>query len=395
MRSYRYVHLSNDELLRQLNAAVAQERVSTATLVSLIAEVDSRRLYANAGYSSMHTYCVDELHLSDDEAFKRIRAARAGRRFPVLFDKLATGQVHLTAVYLIAPYLTAENADKLIRLVTGKRKREVEELVMRRFPSREPASWVRPIVVMAPRTVSGPQLAPEPVADAKPSGSGAEELALEPPDNQKLGRSSESQLAPEPVGTERPARSGPAPAAVMKRYLLHFTIAESTHEKLRHVQALLSHAVPSGDVAQVFERALDALRTDLEKRKFGAAGCQSGGVREIPAAKRTSMRKRYIPVVVRNAVWKRDQGQCTFVSANGTRCNARRLLEFDHIEPVARGGTATVAGIRLRCRTHNQLEAERMFGEGFMDAKRRESRIRGVRRGHPSRQHPGEGSSGH
>jgi len=73
-------------------------------------------------------------------------------------------------------------------------------------------------------------------------------------------------------------------------------------------------------------------------------------------------------------VWRRDGGQCTFVSDKGQRCEARSRLEFDHTDPVARGGQATVAGLRLRCRAHNQYEAERVFGTGFMQRKRNEAR---------------------
>lgn len=58
------------------------------------------------------------------------------------------------------------------------------------------------------------------------------------------------------------------------------------------------------------------------------------------------------------------------MSADGKRCEATHLLEFDHIVPYALGGTATAGNIRLRCRTHNQLEAERTFGTAFMDGKR-------------------------
>jgi hypothetical protein len=49
-------------------------------------------------------------------------------------------------------------------------------------------------------------------------------------------------------------------------------------------------------------------------------------------------------------------------------------LEYDHIDPVARGGQATVAGIRLRCRAHNQYAAERTFGTAFMQHKREQAR---------------------
>jgi hypothetical protein len=41
---------------------------------------------------------------------------------------------------------------------------------------------------------------------------------------------------------------------------------------------------------------------------------------------------------------------------------------------VARGGEATIQGIRLRCRAHNQYEAERVFGSGFMAQKREGAR---------------------
>jgi len=63
------------------------------------------------------------------------------------------------------------------------------------------------------------------------------------------------------------------------------------------------------------------------------------------------------------------------VSAKGTRCKARRFLELDHIEPLARGGESTIDNMRMRCRAHNQYEAERVFGSGFMKRKRQESRL--------------------
>jgi hypothetical protein len=66
----------------------------------------------------------------------------------------------------------------------------------------------------------------------------------------------------------------------------------------------------------------------------------------------------------------RDQERCTFVSESGHRCEARKALEFDHVLEVARGGEATVDGIRLRCRAHNQYQAERTYGAEFMRHKR-------------------------
>ncbi|HEV8479163.1 MAG TPA: HNH endonuclease signature motif containing protein, partial [Candidatus Eisenbacteria bacterium] len=58
----------------------------------------------------------------------------------------------------------------------------------------------------------------------------------------------------------------------------------------------------------------------------------------------------------------------------GRRCDSKRRIEFDHIVPVARGGKATVEGLRLLCHDHNQYEAEQAFGGEFMESKREEAR---------------------
>jgi 5-methylcytosine-specific restriction endonuclease McrA len=150
-----------------------------------------------------------------------------------------------------------------------------------------------------------------------------------------------------------------------ERYALQFTIGQNVHDKLRYAQELMSHQLPSGEIAEIFERALDALIPQLEKRKFAAT--------DRPRKSATCSRagSRHIPAQVRRAVWQRDGGQCTFVSATGQRCPARRFLEFDHMDEVARDGVATVSRVRLRCRAHNQYEAERTFGAEFMANKRR------------------------
>ncbi|HEY2924408.1 MAG TPA: hypothetical protein VGJ98_05510, partial [Candidatus Eisenbacteria bacterium] len=76
MQSYSLSHVGDAVLVRDLVELVAQDRSNTAALLAHIAEMDARRLYAPAGHSSMFAYCVDELRLSEDAAFRRIRAAR-------------------------------------------------------------------------------------------------------------------------------------------------------------------------------------------------------------------------------------------------------------------------------------------------------------------------------
>src|SRR4029077_1978527 len=91
------------------------------------------------------------------------------------------------------------------------------------------------------------------------------------------------------------------------------------------------------------------------------------------AARKQAADPRYVAPQVKREVWKRDGGQCTFVSESGRRCEARGDVEFDHVQEHARGGEATVDNLRLRCRGHNQHTAERTFGAGFMARKRKEA----------------------
>jgi hypothetical protein len=105
----------------------------------------------------------------------------------------------------------------------------------------------------------------------------------------------------------------------------------------------------------VVDRALDALLDRIEKRRFGRA--------TRPRAARASRAKRYIPSEERRRAVARDGLRCSFVSADGRRCEETGFLEFDHVVPVALGGQAS-DGVRVLCRSHNQHEAERILGRG-------------------------------
>ena len=80
---------------------------------------------------------------------------------------------------------------------------------------------------------------------------------------------------------------------------------------------------------------------------------------------------RAIPIEIRRQVWKRDKGRCTFESSDGRRCESRWHLELDHITPPLFGGKATVDNLRLRCRPHNLLYAEQVYGREHMEPFRR------------------------
>jgi hypothetical protein len=163
------------------------------------------------------------------------------------------------------------------------------------------------------------------------------------------------------ASTPRPIVQATAP----ERYRVQFTIGQETQEKLRRVQALLRREIPDGDPGAIFERALTLLLERVERAKLAAAARPQPRRSIRPRTDRvhkSAATSRHIPREVKRAVWRRDAGQCAFVSPTGLKCSELAFLEFHHIQPHAKRGPATVANISLRCWRHNQYEAELIFG---------------------------------
>ena len=112
-------------------------------------------------------------------------------------------------------------------------------------------------------------------------------------------------------------------------------------------------------------RALALLLDDTLQKK--AAVTKARRRSREPSARRT----RAIPAAIRREVWRRDRGRCAFVDEQGRRCRATSSIEYHHEIPYGKGGSHEVANIALRCRAHNQYQADLDFGRAFMRSKRR------------------------
>lgn len=348
-----FAHLSDDELIAAAKRLATTERQATAALVRSLMEVDARRLYLREGCSSLFTWCTQVLGLDDGAAYNRIEVARASRRVPALLETLDNGALTLASARLLAPHVTPGNCAGVLAAARHKSKRDVERLIAALAPQSDARPMIRRL--------------PTPVAVA-PVGSRAAD-ATEPSAPVALPASPEgcevtSPSAPSTVGA---TGSGPRPRPVIKplspgRIKLQLTISEGTHDKLRHAQELLRHAVPSGDLEAVLDRALTTLIEDLERRRFAA----TASPRTLRPSKAGS---RQIPAAVRREVWRRDEGRCAFVGPHG-RCTERGFLEFHHVQPYAAGGAATVENVVLHCKRHNQHEEALYFGPEGADTVR-------------------------
>jgi 5-methylcytosine-specific restriction endonuclease McrA len=350
--------LSDHDLLTRLLALAGKEREATVELVAHLAELDSRpSVYAAKGYGSLFNYCVEALRLSEDATCNRISVARACRRFPAILEALADGQMSLTSVRMLSPHLTDENWRTVLARAGGQSLREIEALIAELAPRPDVPSSVRKL----------PATAVLPPADSPVQAS---ETAVTAPSTPSIGT----------LLSSPPARRPVIEMTSPERYRIQFTIGKESHDKLRRLQALLRREIPDGDPAAIVDRALTLLLEKVERKKLAVVakprparpirpGTDTQDWRTIPSS-------RDIPDDVKRASWRRDGGQCAFVSADGHRCTERTFLEFHHVIPYAKGGRATVDNISLRCRRHNQYEAELVFGSRPSARRENEKAIR-------------------
>jgi 5-methylcytosine-specific restriction endonuclease McrA len=318
--------LSNAQLLDSLRTLCGHGRVVLARLLAHLVEVEERRLHLEAACPSMFQFCVQRLGMSEDEACRRIHAARLARRFPDLLVRIERGELTLSTMTLLQDALTEASYEELVEAAAGKTKAEVQALLAKRSP--------RPDVPAAITTI--------PMQSAIPALGVAR------------GRASAGAAGPQLVPLSE------------TRHKVQFTATDELREKLEHAQDLMRHANAEGDLAVVVERAVDLLLEKLEKRRLGKVSRPRQSPQDCDPASSSRATRR--------AVFERDGERCTFIDAEGHRCPATTWLELDHVVARARGGTSELGNLRVRCRAHNQLYAEQTFGKEHVERKIRERR---------------------
>ncbi|WP_242343272.1 HNH endonuclease [Anaeromyxobacter terrae] len=357
--------LDSNVLAVRLCELAGEERNVQADFLLHLEEFDRRRAFVEAGHASLWAYCLKVLHLREGAAGRRIQAMRVLRRFPRLEAPLRDARVCLSTVALLGPVLTEENVDDLLARAAYRTRAEVEHLIasiqaraapragIRKLPEREPASAALPLT--APEA-GGERAEPSDGAPAAPMPHASPTDAASPATR---------------VRSERPGRRSEAVAITENHWSLRVTLDRACKEDLETLRCLLSHKIPDGDLAAVLHEAIRCAIDKHGKRK-GAVAPERKTQRPAPTAAASPEATSTIPAIVRRAVWKRDGGRCAWVGPDGCGCNSRWKLELDHIRPVALGGRSTIDNLRLACRAHNLLHAERAFGREHMERFRRD-----------------------
>jgi hypothetical protein len=405
--------VSNVALFRELVTLVATHRACMAEIIEHLAEIDARRAYLELGYPSLFRYCEEQLNFSEDEAGRRIEAARLLRRFPGIVSYLRSGAVSLSVLCALKAHLTPENCDELLAGVSRMSRRKADEWLAAHFPKPDLRAAVRQLPMQRSRSSQSP-------APVQQSASVANAL----------------ETAPIQVATlETPPLTAPrSPPRIEPRsedrFAIRLTVSREVKEQLELASDLMRHRNVKGDLEPVIAAAVAALLERLKIEKLGGTRSRrvlretriekgtTGGNQVKPRedakataedakataedakataedakataedakataedAKATATPDSVTPGAdrsrisnaTRRAVVARDGFGCSYVGVDGKRCGSCAFLEFDHREPKALGGTDDASNLRLLCRAHNQREAERVYGADFMQQARTRS----------------------
>jgi 5-methylcytosine-specific restriction endonuclease McrA len=176
----------------------------------------------------MWVFCMERLKMSEGETSRRLNAARLVRRFPSVLGRIERGEIHLSALRQLGPYLKEENVDAILDEANGKTRTQLDEMIAHRFPR------------------------------------------------------------PNAPTVEIPARIEPLSATGV---LVQMTLTAEGYADLKRAKELLGHCIPDGDTVKVIERALRTLVEDLEKDRRAKTARPQASARpskpgHIPAATR-------------------------------------------------------------------------------------------------------------
>ncbi len=142
---YDLAGLSDATLLAGTRRLVAVGNQALAALLAHLAEVEARGIHRARACPSLYSYCIYELRMSEDAAFRRAKAARLCRKFPALYDAVARGELHLTGLLLLGPHLTDDNCSEVLARAKHRTKRELAKLVRELDPLPDVPARVEPL----------------------------------------------------------------------------------------------------------------------------------------------------------------------------------------------------------------------------------------------------------
>ncbi len=371
--------LTSDELLLSTKNVVSDERQATVSLISHLEEIQSRRLFAEIGFSSLWDFCTKYLQMSEGSAQRRIQAMRLVKDLPSEKKErakavIASGQLSVVNAAAIQSFLGAEkkngapqtNPIDLIEQACGLSQRDLQAKLLEISPECRRSESEKIIsakkehqlkFVVSDEVFQKLQRIRGLLAHKLPSASLADLTAYFA--TQVLAQLEKKKAMTERGGSLK-AKSGlqGSPQKPDQNRAIESKSVESSG--VLAATKMSSNPVLPGLITaeDPIESAATAPVTATVAVKFG----ESSYVPFSSVKAQTRGKRVYLPVGLRRKVFERSRGSCEY-SHQGHRCTSIYALEIDHRVPLALNGANDFENLRVLCRAHNLQQAQKKLGE--------------------------------
>ena len=142
--------MTDPQLISLLGNSAIEEREHLVLQLEIIQELDRRHLFFH--YSSLWAFLVEEIGFEESASERKIRAARAMKKFPELKELILSGQVNLSLLEIALgcshqQKLSHVETSELIRSIAGMSCRKAKREIAERYPesAEVPRDRMRPI----------------------------------------------------------------------------------------------------------------------------------------------------------------------------------------------------------------------------------------------------------
>ena len=125
-------------LVEQTDQLVKDERVLLIRILWHLREIERRRLFSDYKFKSMHEMCVKHFKYSDDQAYRRMAAAKLLEELPEIENLIQDGDLCLTSINIAQTLFSqekrsgqampAEKKKEILEQISGKSTREAQRI---------------------------------------------------------------------------------------------------------------------------------------------------------------------------------------------------------------------------------------------------------------------------
>lgn len=114
-------------------------------LVETLKKIKQLKVYITLGHTSLFTYVVNELGLSEAQAYALCAVTRSSDQYPPLAHALHSGRLTVHRASRIVSALNESNAQEIIEYACTHTSRETERFIVQLRPRAAKTDRVRPL----------------------------------------------------------------------------------------------------------------------------------------------------------------------------------------------------------------------------------------------------------